>query len=482
MGPNRLRPRGPMRNGHEAAVRICGKAGLDGLDVQQRRRGAAGGGRQTDGCQGLPDASIGSPDCVGWKREWDRVQKRSRRRRRRRLPRCHSMGHDAPSMVARNTIQAGPYSEASNASSHHGLILIERLISQLRTFALSTELLERTVAEFNKTWCVLMVQWCIPCVGADVQVSSHSHSQLRAEMGAAPEPMTGISLDALINLIREAGGGRGSKAATARQLMHQIIVPRTQHARCAYTKLLPDKSLGTPLLQLAFSWEMPFYLAVQCILQHLGLPTHLSMPSESNDVTDEFDDAASVSSTGSLAALETTFVFVDFLSINLWGSGLSTEDLAPLSDIVGTLDSRGQEGRSRAAMQQTSKGRVQPSFSQSGSPGPSSNSSFTSPNTLPTSPEPARRVAAARAATSGLSGRRASPEVYLFGPHRLDPKHFVTCIEEALGAELPVRALVLCLDPELNVLGQLVPMHAAWRAMRSRIPIQVRVGGCRLHR
>ena len=323
-----------------------------------------------------------------------------------------------------------------------------------------------------------MVQWCM-C--GDVQVSHGSlvTGELRSEGSGLLEPMTGLSLDALIDLLRMSPRG-GSRSITARQLIDQVVVPRTQQARCAYTKLLPARSLGQPLFHVAFSWDSPFYLAVQSILQHLGLPTHLSMPGSDQDRDDAVDDnssEASSMSNSSHAALESTFVFVDFLCINLWGTSSEVLHHAPLSDIVGTLDSNTFEARRYDARRATSKSRVQPSMSSSNLGSGAAAATTASPTTHSTASATTvgspRRGAPMRTAT-GL-GRRLSPEVHLFGPMRLDPQHFVVCVEEVLGAELPVRALVLCLDPELNVLGQLIPMHAAWRAMRSRVPIQVRV-------
>jgi len=70
----------------------------------------------------------------------------------------------------------------------------------------------------------------------------------------------------------------------------------------------------------------------------------------------------------------------------------------------------------------------------------------------------------------------AESEDQLFGDN-LDPELFVESVGRTLSdSNISVRAVLLCLDPELAVLGQLIPMHAAWRAMRSHLPVHMAPG------
>jgi hypothetical protein len=130
--------------------------------------------------------------------------------------------------------------------------------------------------------------------------------------------------------------------------------------------------------------------------------------------------------------LTDTYIFVDFLSVNFWKSGSST--LPAASDVIGSFDM--PRSRSKRGSVLGIRTRLHPS-----------------------------RTFTERSAETQLS--------------QVDPDAFVMSVGGELAEELPVRALLLCLDTELTVLSALVPMHAAWRALRSRVPIQVIPGQCR---
>ena len=286
--------------------------------------------------------------------------------------------------------------------------------------------------------------WCGMCGDLPVSSTSHAIAGLQLEDGEQP---AGISLESLVELMRIAPK---SSTITARGLIEEVVMPRTQQSRCAYTKTVPAKGRGAPLYYASFSWDHPFSWALQSVLQHLGLPTHLSAPASDMAADNEIGSDVSAS-TGSEATISTlnalaeTFIFVDFLCLNLWPSNPASLTSQPSE--VCTLDSFERDTAPRRPRLHASK---------------------TATNLGSTQPH--GRLHASRTRTD-LSA--PPPEPLL---SQLNPERFVLSVGEVLGESLPVRALLLCLDPELAVLGQLIPMHAAWRAMRSRVPIQVAPG------
>lgn len=300
---------------------------------------------------------------------------------------------------------------------------------------------------------------CLGCGDARSSTSSAVHS-----FPQAISNLFGISLDSLLSFIRNAPS---SSSITARQLIHEVVIPQTHSSRSSYANTLPSACLGPSLYYLAFSWDAPFHLALQSILQHLSLPTQLweSLSDDQSHGMHSSDSSMVASVPPAMQRiLESTFVFVDFLSINMW---TETPD-----DVLGTLD---MGARKRESFESRDTGspvsrRVPKRILTSGSLGERS------------------IIAHAGNAFFGSKGSRggvrasmtqtdlAATEDQLFS-YKLDPEHFVQLVGSMLSSSnTSIRAVLLCLDPELAVLGQLIPMHAAWRAMRSQVPVYMAPG------
>lgn len=263
----------------------------------------------------------------------------------------------------------------------------------------------------------------------------------RARSAPAPE-LLGLPAQALFEVVDKC-----QPTTTAREFVKNHVLPQTKGQGCSYAQLaqLGDGApLGHPTYYVVLSWDVPLAPALRAILQHVKLQQEAgssgggstTVGARTAEAVRQAQQQPRGLSSGSNCG-GVPFIFLDFLCIDLWGSSPGGA-VVPEQQPVLTISAAAPHRRPRKSS--------------------------------------TRRLLRGAGSHRSISRMSSCPDLNTKSSalEHTDVEMFIGSITAMLLSSRAVgTTLLLYLDPDMLVLGSLLPMHAAWRGMHAGLQLQV---------